>query len=257
MTQDEELKSLVDSYVAWLRRGISAAGITDDVMELSTPFMDRHNDHLQIYAKRAGDTYTLSDEGETVSDLSSSGVDVNQPRRRATIEELARGFGVNIERGRLFVTAGPGNLGQKTHALIQAMLAVNDLYVLARSRVASYFREDVEEYLLENSVRFSKRVKLAGKSGFDHSIDFLIPASSQAPERILQAVSTPTKWMVTQVLWSINDTREARSDNVTAFALLNDQSTPVHPEILEAFSNYDVKALTWADRAGLIGELAA
>jgi hypothetical protein len=257
MTTTEEMQSLVDSYALWLRRGISAASITDEVMELSTPFMDRHNDHLQIFVRKSGDNFILSDEGETISDLKSSGVDVTQPRRRATIDELARGFGVQNEGGRLVIQASPGNLGQKTHSLIQAMLAVNDMYVLARSRVTSYFREDVEAYLLESAVRFSKRVKLAGKSGFDHSIDFLIPASAEAPERILQAVSTPSKAMVTQVLWSINDTREARSDDVAAYALVNDQAELVHPEILEAFANYDVNAMAWSNRSQIVTALAA
>ena len=252
-----EIRQVVDSYVEWLREGISASEIAADVAELTTPFMDRHNDYLQVYLKRVGKQFEISDEGETVFDLTTSGVDVTQGKRKATIEETARGFGVHTDGQRLLVSASEGNLGQKIHALIQSMLAVNDLYVLARSRVAGYFREDVEEYLNQHAIRFSKRVKLPGKSGYDHSIDFLIPRSESSNERILQTVGTPSKNMVTQVLWTISDAVAARSDPVSSFVFINDKAAEVKPDILEALDAYDVRAFAWSERDSALELLAA
>lgn len=253
----EEIQDLVESYVAWLRRGISAELITDEIAELTTPFLDRHNDHLQIYIRRQNGRFLLSDEGETISDLVSSGVDVSQQRRRETIGSIARGFGVAASEGRLSVEAVSANLGQRVHSLIQAMLSVNDMYVLARSRVASFFWEDVRQFLLDEDVRFTPRVKLAGKSGYDHSIDFLIPRSRSSPDRILQTVSNPTKPFVSNALFAISDSRAARDEPMTAFALLDDRDQEISPDVMDAFSAYDVRAAGWSHRAELVQELAA
>lgn len=256
-TTADEIRELVDSYVTWLRRGVTAEAIGEDLVELTTPFMDRHNDHLQIYVRRVGGTFELSDAGETIADLASSGVGVSQPRRRETIAEIARGFGVNDERGVLQVGATASTLGQRTHALIQTMLAVNDLYLLSRSHVASFFREDVEAFLTENGIRFSSRVKLAGKSGYDHAIDFLIPRSQDAPERLLQAVASPSKAVVSQVLWSISDSKAARAEVLESYAVLNDSGPVIPPGVLDAFENYDTKAVPWSNRSQLVDALAA
>ena len=58
----DECQDLVDAYVEWLKQKINAKNI-DGVCEITTPFLDRHNDHLQIYIKKAGDALILTDDG--------------------------------------------------------------------------------------------------------------------------------------------------------------------------------------------------
>ena len=48
----EEIKQLLDEYARWLRDQ-SVLREVGDWVEITTPYMDRHNDHLQIYARRA------------------------------------------------------------------------------------------------------------------------------------------------------------------------------------------------------------
>ena len=55
------------------------------------------------------------------------------------------------------------------------------MFNLSQETVTSLFKEDVELYLLSNDIYFSKDIKLTGKSGFDHNIDFLIPRSKNKP----------------------------------------------------------------------------
>ena len=62
----EECRQLVDAYVEWLRRGISAESV-GEACELTTPFLDRHNDHIQIYAIRRNGKIVLSDDGYILS----------------------------------------------------------------------------------------------------------------------------------------------------------------------------------------------
>jgi hypothetical protein len=251
----EECQQLVEAYVEWLRRGITAETV-GSACELTTPFLDRHNDHLQIYASRQNGKFMLSDDGYIVSDLQSSGLDLNTPRRKAVLETTLRGFGVHLNEGRLSIEASERNLGQRVHSLIQAMLALNDMFVLAQSRVASFFWEDVREFLDEHDVRYSPRVKLAGKTGYDHTIDFLIPRSRIMPERLVQAINAPNKTTIANYLFLVTDTRESRED-AEAYAFLNDQDRDVGGDVIEALEAYQVHPALWSRREQFAEQLAA
>ena len=140
-----------------------------------------------------GDRFSLTDDGCILGDLESSGFDPTKAKRRATLETIIAGFGIQIEGDRLKAEASPHTLGQKVHALVQAMLAVNDLFVLAQPRVEVYFWEDVKGFLHENDIRYTPKVKVTGKSGYDQSIDFVIPKSRNRPERLIQAINSPNR----------------------------------------------------------------
>lgn len=251
-----ECQKLIDEYVGWLRQGLSVDEV-GGACELTTPFLDRHNDHLQIYATRHNGTIILSDDGYILSDLRTSGLDIDTPKRRLVLDGILKGLGVRTQEGQLLVEASGANLGQRLHSLVQAMLAVNDMFVMAQPRVASFFFEDVRNFLDMSDVRYTARLKLAGKSGYDHAIDFLIPKSRSRPERILQAIAAPKKDNIFAYLWTLSDTRAARSaESATeAYAFLNDQEQSVGGDVLEALSAYDVVPAVWSQRFQYVDRL--
>ncbi len=138
------------------------------------------------------------------------------------------------------------------------MLAVNDMFVMAQPRVASFFFEDVRSFLDAQDVRYTARVKLAGKSGYDHGVDFLIPKSRKKPERILQAIGAPKKDNIFAYLWTLSDTRSARAEesNAEAYAFLNDQDQAVGGDVVEALNAYNVVPALWSQRSNYIGALS-
>ena len=251
-----ECDRLIEAYVSWLRRGLQAETV-GEACELTTPFLDRHNDHLQIYAERVGDRIVLSDDGYILADLEGSGLDINTPKRKEILRTILNGVGVQEVDGRLVVEASERTLGQRTHGLIQAMISVNDMFVMAQPRVSAFFWEDVKVFLELHDVRFSPRVKLSGRSGFDHAIDFLIPASRTQPERIIQAINAPSKNTVTAYLFALNDTRQARDQASRAYAILNDTERAVPGDVVEALEAYEVVPAPWSAREQFVEELAA
>ena len=68
-----ECQKLIDAYVDWLRQGLSVEEV-GGACELTTPFLDRHNDHLQVYATRHNGNIILSDDGYILSDLGRAGL---------------------------------------------------------------------------------------------------------------------------------------------------------------------------------------
>lgn len=250
-----ECESLIEAYVSWLRQGLSTQEI-EGHCQLTTPFLDRHNDHLQVYAIRKNGDLTISDDGYILSDLRMSGVDVHTPKRRQVLSTILRGFGVKEENGCLVTEASARNLGQRVHSLVQAMLAVNDMFVMAQPRVFAFFWDDVRAFLDDNKVRYIPRVKAAGQSGFDHAIDFMIPASSSRPERLVQTINSPRKNTIGNYLFSLEDLRKARGESSEAYAFLNDSRGEVGGEIVEALQAYDVFPALWSKREDFAGVLS-
>lgn len=56
---------------------------------------------------------------------------------------------------------------------------------------------------------------------------------------------------------SVLDTKEVRSADSRAYALLNDSEQAVSPAVLDALRSYDVRPVPWSQREGVREELAA
>src|SRR6185437_1256577 len=131
---------------------------------------------LQIYAVRLdADRFLLSDDGYIVSELKSSGVERRGDRRQVIFQDLLSGYGVEFTHNELRVEASSSNLGQRVHNLVQAMLSLDDMFVLAQPQARSIFWDVVAKFLDDADIRYSPRAKFAGKSGLDHLVDFVIP----------------------------------------------------------------------------------
>lgn len=253
----EQVQALLDRYQTWLRDKTTLREVGEWI-EITTPYLDRHNDCLQIYAKPADGGFVLTDDGYIIEDLEQSGCKVvDSGRRRALLDTTLNGFGVQINRTALEVRASREDFALRKHNLVQAMLAVNDLFYLASSAVASLFHEDVVAWLDLAEVRYTPNVKFTGRSGYDHRFDFVIPKSKDQPERVLRAINRPGRDTAQSVAFSWIDTREVRAPDSRAYAILNDADRGVSAGVLRAIRSYGVRPVPWSDRENAREELAA
>ena len=250
-----ECEAIIREYLTWLKTGLSVAKVGDGVCEITTPFLDRHNDHLQIYLFQENGNYVLTDDGYIFSNLEMSGVDLSSPKRQRILKTIIQGFGVSVVEGALRVEAQRSNLPRRKHNLVQTMLAINDMFVMARAQVLSLFREDVEQFLRANEIRFTAMIKLAGRSGFDHTFDFVIPASPKAPERLLRAINRPTRDTATSYIFAWNDTREVRAGDTEAYAILNDEDRQPSGDFLHTLRAYQIQPVLWSRRERYVDAL--
>lgn len=250
----KDCQDLVNAYIEWLRERIKLEDI-NGVCEITTPFLDRHNDHLQIYVKKSDSGLILTDDGHTISDLRLSGCEFTTEKRRQILHCILNGFGVRLIEDELVVEARADNFPQKKHNFIQAILSINDLFVMAAPMVAGIFREDVERYLRLNEIRFTPSVNFTGRSGFIHFFDFVIPSSKTKPERILRAINRPNRQNITSLIFSWTDTKEVRSPDSTAYGVLNDLEQPINPDLISALKQYGIKGLHWSRRDEYVQEL--
>jgi hypothetical protein len=252
-----EIERLLHNYRAWLRDKTTLRQVNGEWVEITTPYLDRHNDALQIYIRAENGGYALTDDKYTIHDLEASGCNLHTEKRQDLLKMTLNGFGVKLQDEALEVHATADNFPLKKHGLIQAMLAVNDLFYLAKPVVESLFFEDVVSWLDANEIRYTPGVKFAGISSYDQLFNFVIPKSRKQPERIVQAISRPTRETALSFINAWTDTRQTRSPESKAYAMLNDMEQPVSSNVMDALRNYQIRPVPWHDRAEVVPELAA
>src|SRR5512137_2034233 len=100
----EDIQRLLDAYYAWLKDKTALRQI-DDWVEITTPYLDRHNDYLQMYVTKKKDgerkdgDYILTDDGYIIEDLRQSGCNLDSPKRIALLHTTLNGFGIRLGKG--------------------------------------------------------------------------------------------------------------------------------------------------------------
>lgn len=243
----QDVQELVEQYSIWLKDRTILREVGDCV-EITTPYLDRHNDCLQIYAKRANGGFVLTDDGYVVDDLEMSGCKIDSPKRQDMFKTTLNGFGVQSNGKALEVKASSDNFPLRKHNLVQAMLAVNDLFYLASPTIASLFHEDVTAWLDLSEIRYTPNVKFTGKSGYDHRFDFVIPKSKAQPERVLRTINRANRDNAQAIAFSWIDIKEVRSPDARAYAILNDSEQSISENVLDAMRSYEVHPIPWSAR---------
>ena len=126
----KDIQNLIDGYHVWLKDKTVLHQI-DQWIEITTPYLGRHNDYLQIYVKKTNEGFLLTDDGYIIDDLKQSGCKLDSQKRQELLKMTLNGFGVQKEGNELQVHASAESFASRKHNLVQAMLAVNDMFYLA------------------------------------------------------------------------------------------------------------------------------
>ena len=249
-----ECQQFVNEYLGWLKQQLRITAL-DGSCQISTPFLDRHNDAIEIYVEKKDGSLRLTDDGYTIRDLRASGMEFTTEKRKSHLSIALNGFGVKLEGDEICVVGSLEDFPQKKHNLIQAILAINDMFVMAEEHVLSLFKEDVALFLETHRVLAFSDFKLSGKSGFDHKFDFGLPKTPEKPHRVLQAVNNLAKDNTTSLAFALADVRAIRTDPLGALAMINDTVRPPNEEYLAALRAYEVVPVLWSQRQQAISLL--
>lgn len=257
MIMIDEVRDLLEKYNDWLKSKTALRQLDKDWVEITTPYLDRHNDYMQIYVKKNEKDFVLTDDGYIIRELSNSGVKLDSKKRQDLLKMTLNGFGVQLNNQKLEVHTSNDNFALRKHSLAQAMLAVNDMFYTAYPIVASLFFEDVTEWLDLKDIRYTQNVTFTGKSGLDNLFNFVIPKSKYYPERIIQTINNPNRNNATAMAFSWIDTKDVRPYNSKAYAFLNDSEKTISSSVLEVLKNYEVSPVLWSRREDIAKEISA
>ena len=224
--------------------------------------LNRNNDCMSVLI---GDSpeggYIITDLGDTIADLESSGIMLSSGKRTDKLSQILRGFGVEKnDAGEIFVRASINDLALKMNMLIQAMASVDDLFLLSQDTIRDLFNEEVGRWMVENDIRTVDGPSFSGKSGLMYKFDYAIGRSKTMPERLIKTVNTPTDANVRNALFGWSDVESERNDALGYVFLnaANGKGGEVPSSVINACRNYGMKAVCWGiNHDSFLKELAA
>ena len=243
-----DIQKMIKDYTDWLNSGFTAVQV-GEYYELTTPYLDRYNDHMQIYVKQESNgSYLLTDDGDIIMNLASSGVSISRsPKRKNMLEHIARNFGVSINGKALEIRATQSTYPQKKHMLLQAMMTVDDMFIAEPNNVQNFFAEDVGVFLDSNDIFYSRDFSLVGKTGSLYVYDYHIQRTKSKPERFCKAINRVNENSRNLALFNWVDTKEKRIDESQLILFLNDEKH-IKDSDLDAFRSYGVNCILWSER---------
>lgn len=107
----------ITEYIQWIKDN-SAQRLIHGYTEVTTPFLDSHNDAIQFYVKREGDSFLFTDDGHTFADLEMSGLHMTE-KRKELVQHLADSMNVSVDHGVITAKATSATLvAQTEHSMI-------------------------------------------------------------------------------------------------------------------------------------------
>ena len=243
-----DMKHMIKDYTDWLYSEFSAVQV-GEYFELTTPYLDRYNDHMQIYVKQeANGSFFLTDDGYILDNLNSSGISISRSQKRKDmLTRIIRNYGIDLHENSLVIRSSKNDYPQKKHMLIQAMLTIDDMFIAEPNTVKSFFTEDVGAYLDENQIYYSRDFSLVGRTGSLYVYDYHLQRTPQRPERFCKAINHLNESSRNLTLFNWVDTREKRSDRGELIVFLNDEKN-IDAADMDAFRAYDTNCILWSQR---------
>lgn len=247
-------------YVDWLKQNIDQYKVNETTFRLTLPFLDRNNDLIEMYIINNGDgTYSITDDGATISDLQLGGFDFStSARRKSILEAIVSAHGVTkTDNDELIVNCTTNDLPLKKHMLAQCMVKVSDMFYLSRSNVQSVFLEDVQKFFDAHDVRYIDNICLTGKSKLTTHYDFAIARSKNSAERFIKVVNNMDLNAARNIIFAWNDTKDMRQHETKLYTFIQNTDKKVSDDALGALKEYGINPALWTEKDKYISELIA
>lgn len=240
-----------DYYDFLKEKTLVTASNSSDWVEISTPFVGLFNDTVDIYAKKAGNTIILSDDGNTLRDLELSGLEISRsPKRKEILDRILVNYGVRIKNDEFTTEATERDFPQKKLNLISAISETADMYYLARHTVSSVFREDVKAYLDEQELIYTPYFISKGSTGLEFTFDFQIAYRNK--EIVIKSFNSVNKMNLPHFLFTWDDIKKVREHQtqkeIIGMAVINDIDREVSEDYLSALNSKGAQHILWSQR---------
>ena len=242
----------IDDYCRWLKDNTCIRkDVGTDWYAISTPFVGLFNDHIEIFAKKEGNGIILSDDGDTLRNLSLIGVDFSRSeKRKEMLESVINTHGISIENDELIVRCTVQDFPFKKQALVTAIMNIGDFEYLASHKVASIFQEDVREYLDSKDVNYTSSIYLRGTSGLDYNFNFFL--SGEDTDLCIKTYDVIKQDYVTSLLYCVSDVQNARQrvskKKFKSLIIINDQLREPSPKLVSVLKDNQVDVVLWSAR---------
>jgi len=243
-----DIQKMIDDYANWLKSEITFTKY-GEFIELTTPYLDRFNDYLQIYVKQESTgKITITDDGYIIGNLLSSGTTFRSgSKRKGLLDRIIQNYSLQLVDNAIIAVATPQSFPQKKHSMVQAMLAIDDMYEMSPESVKSFFLEDVQKFLDDNEVYYSRDFSLIGKTGSLYTYEYHFQRTKHKPERFCKAIDKIRESSRNLTIFNWIDTQEKRNNEGQLIVMLNDENH-INATDVEALKSYDIEPVLYSKR---------
>jgi len=173
---------LQNRYWDWVRAETTVSDL-GGIYEITTPYLDRFNDCIQLYAKVIdSDRILITDGGETLEDMSLSDYSLSSGKWTPIFQEILNGFNISLNRqdNSLCAECSVHDFPVVAHNIIQAILAVNDVsYISTSGKVSEQasFRKKVEKEIYSLDWDVNAIPSFLGRSGASRKFNFMVKSA--------------------------------------------------------------------------------
>lgn len=255
-------KILKKRHLDWVKEKFQYSQLENGIIRIDTPFIDNSSDGVVIYAiANNNDEITLTDDGWTLDGLKSHGIFLNRSKqRRDLFKRQLKIYGVSEDDGELYIVTDLKKYGESKHRLLQAILFVNDMFMLSKKTTSSLFLEDVNDFFIKNKIRAIKDASYIGNSGLTHKFEYSIPGfGNDIPQRLIKVMTSPNNQIYAQsIVTDVVQTRETLgSDNTNFYVFINDKDKDINSinnDILHLYENSSINPILFSQRDNYVPE---
>lgn len=262
-----DAEQLRRKHLEWYNENTSFENINDNMVAIDVPFLDNFSDEIEMFAVgEKNGMIKLTDDGWTLDNLFSRGIDINRSKKRKEILiNQLNGYGISLNDEELTTTVDINHFAEAKNRLLQAILFANDMFMLAHNNTSSIFVEDVGNFLTMNDIRATANVAFYGTSGMTFKFEFLIAGIKDIPTRLIKTLSVPNNSVFAKsILTDITEARKIRKSDESVtdyYVFINDIDNSqkalkfVKPEITSMFEDNNIKPVLYSERDKVIEEL--
>ncbi|UQS81898.1 DUF1828 domain-containing protein [Bombilactobacillus folatiphilus] len=256
-------KELSEAYIKWVKESYKYQQISNETVRIDLPFLDNFSDEIVMYViSEDADNLRITDDGWTLDNLQSLGLNIlHSPSRKKLLNTQLNAYGVQLQDDELYIQTHIDKFAADKHRFLQAILFINDMFMLNHKKTTDIFLEDVNNFFTKNNIRTFKNISYIGKSGLPHKYDFAISGiANKIPEKLIKTMSSKNNSLYAKaILADIEQTRYVTESDTNYYVFLNDQDghKQVKTEIIKLFKDNQIEPVLYSQKKQYIKEFSA
>ncbi|MFC1592839.1 DUF1828 domain-containing protein [Candidatus Omnitrophota bacterium] len=203
-----ECSKIIERAVDTLKLGFKCVEY-DKRTCIVTPYLYPDNDLIEVFAEDIGGNHVrITDLGETLRHLESTGLDLLASRkRRFLLEQITKRLHVEIQRGKLQKEGPIDSVGDLLVDVAAAAQAVADLIYTSKAYEPATFPEEVSIFLTEHNIEHERNYRVIGETGKTYRVNLRLDGHREK-EILIEALSPSQETAMTATvnrvfrLWS-------------------------------------------------------
>ncbi|WP_426355854.1 DUF1828 domain-containing protein [Latilactobacillus sakei] len=217
-TQDLEIKSIANNWSSWMTGQTNFKRLNNNKIQVITPFIDNFGDGILFnIISKENDIYQVTDEGYTIWNLTSNGINVKskQSNRWRILLSIITPYNFKIGMNdTIFKLVKKSELSQTITDFIQVLINVSDIAFMNRTNTASVFFDDVRDYFNErrSDYSFLNTIYADGKTSQKYKFEYLFtPKPNEF--KLTKMYNTLSKNSMEAIIGIWSDTSGFRENN--------------------------------------------